>query len=73
MSSNAYVPAMCSENSDSTSYGVARFPYTRRLASRLARSRTGLKATAITAAAATERNGSCVDPIAVPNPTTTAT
>jgi hypothetical protein len=72
-SSKEYVPAMRSENSESTSYGVARFPYTIRLANRLARSRTGLKARAITAAAASVRNGLRVEPMAVPIPTTIAT
>ena len=40
-SSAAYVSATRPENSLNTSYGVARFPYTRRLAIRCTRSRTG--------------------------------
>ena len=43
-----------SAKSDSTSYGVARAPYTSRLASRWTRSRTGWNATATTAVAATD-------------------
>ena len=72
MSSTEYVPAMRSENVDSTSYGEARLPYTSRLAKCFARLRTGLKATAITAAASTLKSWLCVEPIAVPTPTTTA-
>ena len=44
MSSTAYAPAIRSENWDSTSYGVARSPYTSRSASRRAHARTGWNA-----------------------------
>ena len=64
---------MRSENSESTSYGDARLPYTMRLANRVARVRTGLNANAMTAAASSVRNVLWVDPIAVPIPTTKAT
>ena len=67
------MPAIRSENSESTSYGDARSPYTIRLANRFAQFRTGLNAKAITAAASTVKNGLRVDPIAAPIPTTTAT
>ena len=46
ISSAAYVAATCSENSLSTSYGVARLPYTSRLAILCRRSRTGWNPTA---------------------------
>jgi hypothetical protein len=54
-SSAAYVSPIRSENSDSTSYGVARLPYTSRFAKRCARRRIGWKATATTAAATADR------------------
>ncbi len=47
-------------------------PYTSRFANRVALLRTGLKATAIVAAASTVRNELWVEPIAVPIPTTIA-
>ncbi len=52
------------ENADYTSYGVARTPYTSRLATRCTRSRTGPKPTATTAVAVIEnpRLGSPVGP-----------
>src|SRR5439155_15065531 len=66
---------MREENSESTSYGVARLPYTTRLAKRWTRSRTGWKATATTAVARMERPRLGFDPcpIAAPMPTTIPT
>ena len=74
-SSAAYAPAMREENSDRTSYGVARLPYTRRLAKRCTRSRTGWNATATTAVARIDRPRFGYDPwpMAAPMPTTIPT
>ena len=65
---------MSRENVDNTSYGVARLPYTSRLARRRLRSRAGWKATAITPVATTVSNtfGSSPEPTSVPTPTTMA-
>src|SRR5438876_3463993 len=66
---------MREENSDNTSYGVARRPYTSRLARRCTRSRTGWKATATTAVAKIDspRLGLEPWPTSDPIPTTIAT
>src|SRR5215467_15009651 len=56
--------------SDRTWYGVARLPYTTRLASRPARWRTGWNATATTAAATAASSGRPRLPASVPTPTT---
>src|SRR5215467_12119237 len=56
--------------SDRTWYGVARLPYTTRLASRPARWRTGWNATATTAAATAASSGRPRPPASVPTPTT---
>ncbi len=70
----AKLSANRSAKSESTSYGVARSPYTNRLASRCAHWRTGWKATATTAVATTASRtlGSApCEPTRVPTPTTT--
>ena len=71
----AYAPAMREENSESTSYGVARFPYTRRLARRCTRSLTGPNDRATTAVARMDSPRLGLDPwpISAPIPTTMAT
>ena len=54
-SSTPSVPAMFSANRESTSYGVARSPYTRRFARRWACPRSGWKSSAIKTAAVVVR------------------
>ena len=70
-SSAAYVSATCSENAVSTSYGVARFPYTSRFAIFCTRSRTGWNPTAtmIVATIDSQRFGWPPLPTSVPIPT----
>ena len=70
-SSSAYAPPTRSENSDRTSYGVARFPYTNRLANRVSRARAGWNVSATTTAATMVRN-ELSRPSHAPTPTTTA-
>jgi hypothetical protein len=72
-SSFAYALPTRSENSERTSYGVARFPYTSRSANRCARRRSGWNASATTAAAPAESNGLVCPPTIAPTPTTIAT
>ena len=72
-SSTEYVSARRSENPDSTSYGVARSPYTIRLAKCCARRRSGWKSRATIAAATADRNALPLLPTRVPIPTTIAT
>ena len=73
------MPPIRPANSLSASYGVARLPYTSRLASRCARSLTGWKATATTAVASIERPRPGREPVPTeldpsePTPTTTRT
>ena len=69
-SSSAYAPPTRSENSESTSYGVARFPYTSRSASRVRRARTGWNVTA-TMTAAISVSAELPRPNQAPRPTTT--
>ena len=64
---------MRSANADSTSYGVARLPKTKRLAKCRARSRIGWNDTATTAVAAIDRKTLLFEPMAVPMPTTAPT
>ena len=70
-SSAAYDSATRSENCESTSYGVARLPYTSRLATRCTRSRTGWNPTATIAVARIDspRLGLPPPPTSAPMPT----
>src|SRR5215470_17377505 len=74
--SNSSVATACAippENRDSTSYGVARRPYTNRFANRCTRSRTGWNATATNAVARIDNPKLRSDPTTRPTPTTIAT
>ena len=72
-SSLEYAPPTRLLKSDSTSYGVARRPYTTRLASRPARWRSGWNATATTAAARADSSALRRLPTSVPTPATRPT
>ena len=65
--------AIRSEKCESTSYGVARLPYTIRLANRPATCRSGWNTRAMTTAATIVRNEFPRLPTAVPTPITIAT
>src|SRR5450631_1955857 len=71
-SSLAYDSATRSENWESTSYGVARVPYTSRLATRWTRSRTGWKPTATMPVARMERPRLGLPPLPTRAPMPTA-
>ena len=74
-SSTDSAPAIRSEKSASTSYGLARWPYTSRFASRWSRSRAGWKMTATSAVATSDRTrlASLLVWASVPTPATTPT
>jgi hypothetical protein len=72
-SSSGPVRAIASANRDMTSYGVARSPYTSRLAASCARRRNGWNSMAITTAAPIVRIGPPPEPTRAPIPATIAT
>jgi hypothetical protein len=72
-SSLEYAPPTRLLKSDSTSYGVARRPYTTRFASRAARWRSGWNATATIAAARADSSALRRLPTSVPTPATRPT